>query len=63
MKIFIGKFRYKYQYFSPFGEAWSVYRLWFGLIPIHYCEKVYDDMYDTTYIQHFVDELNKKQLK
>ena len=56
--IIIGRFRYKHEYYSPFGECWSVYRLWFGFIPIEYCEKVYDNMYDTTEIENFVDKLN-----
>jgi hypothetical protein len=54
----IGRFRYKYEYHSPFGESWSVYRLWFGFIPIKYCDKVYDDMYDTKLIEEYIDELN-----
>lgn len=54
-----GKFRYKYEYYSPFGECWSVYRLWFGFIPIQYCEKVYKNMYDSTEIKKYVNTLNK----
>ena len=57
-RIFVGKFKYKYEYYSPFGECWSVYRLWFGFIPVEYIEMVYDNMFDTTEIKKYVDELN-----
>jgi hypothetical protein len=33
LSIVIGRFRYKYEYTSPFGESWDIYRLWFGFIP------------------------------
>jgi hypothetical protein len=58
LSIVIGRFRYKYEYYSPFGECWSVYRLWFGFIPIEYCEKVYDNMSDTTLINEYINGLN-----
>ena len=58
LSIVIGRFRYKYEYYSPFGECWSVYRLWFGFIPIEYCEKIYDNMYDTALIEEYVNGLN-----
>jgi len=53
-----GDFKYKYEYHSPSGEAWNVYRLWFGFIPITHVEVADVDMYDTTEIQLIVDELN-----
>lgn len=62
LSIVIGRFRYKYEYYSPFGECWSIYRLWFGFIQIEYCKKVYDDMYNTTLIDKYVNELNDEVL-
>ena len=59
LSIVVGRFRYKYEYYSPFGECWSVYRLWFGFIPIEYCEKVYNDMYNTDLIEEYVKSLNE----
>ena len=58
LSIVIGRFSYKYEYYSQFGECWSVYRLWFGFIPIEYCEKVYDNMSDTTLINEYINGLN-----
>ena len=58
LSIVIGRFCYKYEYYGPFGECWSVYRLWFGFIPIEYCEKVYDNMSDTTLINEYINGLN-----
>ena len=34
LSVVIGRFRYRYEYTSPFGEEWWVYRLWFGFIPL-----------------------------
>ena len=58
LSVVVGRFRYKYACYSPFGECWIVYRLWFGFIPIEYCEKVYDDMLETTLIAEYVTGLN-----
>jgi hypothetical protein len=61
-RTFAGKFRFRYEYVSPFGEYWSVYRLWFGFIPFEYMEKVYQDMYDVDKIKNFVKELNNEKI-
>lgn len=58
LSIVIGRFRYRYEYYSPFGEAWVVYRLWFGFIPIRYIERADFNIYDSTEIQNYVDSLN-----
>ena len=57
-RFIVGRFRYKYEYVSPFGEAWIIYRLWFGFIPIKYIEKGNFDMCDTTEIEEYVSKLN-----
>ena len=31
---FMGKYKYKYRYTSPFGEEWAVYRMFLGFIPV-----------------------------
>ena len=36
LSVVIGRFRYRYEYTSPVGEEWWIYRLWFGFIPIGY---------------------------
>lgn len=56
----VGKYRFKYEYVSPFGEYWSIYRLWFGFIPIRCEQMVYDDMQDIVKIRTYVNSLNKK---
>lgn len=56
--VVIGRFIYNYKYYSPFGECWRVYRIWFGFIPITYIERADFDMYDTTQIENYVNELN-----
>lgn len=58
VSIIVGRFRYKYEYVSPFGEYWSVYRLWFGFIPIEYKAVVNEDMFDTSNIEEYVNSLN-----
>lgn len=56
--IVIGRFRYNYRYYSPFGECWRVYRIWFGFIPITYIEIADFDMYNNSQIENYVNELN-----
>ena len=57
------KYRFKSEYTSPFGEYWSVYRLWFGFIPIQDHVKVFNDMYDISLIENHVKELNKETVE
>ena len=59
--IIIGRFHYKYEYTSPFGEEWLVYRLWFGFIPITYQSITHMDLYNSSDIEKHVKGLNNKQ--
>lgn len=60
--VVIGRFRYKYEYVSPFGEYWLIYRLWFGFIPIKYSEYKYEIGVDSrenyTEVMNYVASLN-----
>lgn len=59
--IIVGKFRYRYEYASPFGEYWSIYRLWFGFIPIQhetYTYSVFNSRSNFEDVQVYVSSLN-----
>jgi len=60
--VVIGRFRYKYEYVSPFGEYWLIYRLLFGFIPIKHSEYKYeigdDSRENDTEVMNYVDSLN-----
>lgn len=59
--VVIGRFRYKYEYVSPFGEYWLIYRLWFGFLPIKYCEYKYEvinSRENDTEVMNYVASLN-----
>ena len=56
--IVIGRFRYKYEYTSPFGESWDIYRLWFGFIPIVYENVEYNGVENQKKVRDRVLELN-----
>jgi len=62
LSIVIGRFRYKYEYTSPFGEYWLIYRLWFGFIPIKYTDMPHkwDDegRENDSEVMEYVDKLN-----
>jgi hypothetical protein len=60
--IVIGPFRYRYEYTSPFGESWDIYRLWFGIIPIVYENVEYDGVENQKKVRDRVTELNTKQV-
>lgn len=58
-----GRFRYRYEYTSPFGEEWWIYRLWFGFIPIGYNSHhyfIYDGVENQDEVQRYVDSLNDR---
>lgn len=57
LSIVIGRFRYRYEYTSPFGEEWIVYRLWLGIIPITYESITHMDFYNSE-IDEYVKGLN-----
>lgn len=56
--IVIGPFRYKYEYTSPFGQSWDIYRLWFGIIPIVYENVEYSGVENQQQVRDRVLELN-----
>jgi hypothetical protein len=56
--IVIGPFRYRYEYISPFGESWDIYRLWFGIIPIVYENVEYNGVENQQQVRDRVLELN-----
>jgi hypothetical protein len=58
LSVVIGRFRYKYEYTSPFGEEWWVYRLWFGFIPIGHKSMLYKGVEEQGEVQKYVDSLN-----
>lgn len=61
LSIVIGRFRYKYEYVSPFGEYWLIYRLWFGFIPIKYTDmnhKWVDGRENDNEVVEYVNKLN-----
>lgn len=63
-KLVIGRFRYKYEYTSPFGEEWWIYRLWFGFIPIGYRSYnyfIYESVENQDEVQKYVDSLNENR--
>lgn len=57
LSIVIGRFRYRYEYTSPFGEEWIVYRFWFGFIPITYESITHMGFYNNE-IDDYVKGLN-----
>ena len=61
LSVVIGRFRYRYEYTSPFGEEWWVYRLWFGFIPIGYNSYryfIYNGVENQDEVGKYVDSLN-----
>ena len=58
--IVVGRFRYRSEYTSPFGEEWIVYRFWLGIIPITYKRITYMSYYNNE-IDEYVNELNAVQ--
>ena len=61
LSVVIGRFRYRYEYTSPFGEEWWIYRLWFGFIPIGYNSYryfIYNSVENQEEVQKYVDSLN-----
>jgi len=56
-----GKYRYSYQYTSPFGEEWIIYRYWFWIIPIIYQSVTHLDFYNNEIVD-YVNELNNKNI-
>jgi hypothetical protein len=61
LSIVIGRFRYKYEYTSPFGESWDIYRLWFGFVPIVYENVEYNGVENQQQVRDRVLELNALQ--
>lgn len=59
LSVVIGRFRYRYEYTSPFGEEWIVYRFWFGFIPITYESIANMDFYNSE-IDDYVKGKNQK---
>ena len=58
LSIVIGRFRYKYEYYSPFGQSWDIYRLWFGFIPIVHQSVEYKGVENQEVVRSKVSELN-----
>lgn len=61
LSIVIGRFRYKYEYYSPFGESWLVYRVCFGFIPIKYIDfkyQIIDSRENQAEAEEYVNGLN-----
>lgn len=59
LHFIIGRFRYKYEYTSPYGEEWWIYRLWFGFIPIGYESIEYKGVENQEEVRDRVNELNR----
>ena len=60
MKI-LSNFKYKYEYTSPFGESWVIYRLLFNFIPIKYCDFQYNTIDDKCSIENKIKLINKNK--
>lgn len=58
LSVVIGRFHYRYEYTSPFGEEWWIYRLWFGFIPIGYNSYHYNGVENQDEVRKYVDSLN-----
>lgn len=60
----LGPFKYTYEYHSPFGEEWTIYRMLFGFIHIkHYSYpyKIIDNVENYKDVRDFVNKLNQHE--
>lgn len=58
MRLIVSPFKYKYEYTSPFGEEWCVYRVWFGFIPIEHISMLYGGIDKENDVDKYVKHLN-----
>ena len=58
----MGKYRYKYEYTSPFGENWRVDKKWFGFLWLTHDRPYHIDVHDCGKIDDFINDLEKEDL-
>jgi len=57
------KFKYEYEYTSPFGENWRVDKLYFGFIWFTHSRPYHIDVSDYTGIDNYIKELEGNTIK
>ena len=51
------RYRYVYEYTSPFGENWRVDKLWFGFLWLTHSRPYSINVYDYKGIENYIDNL------
>jgi len=62
-RIVMGRYFYKYEYYSPYGEALEIYHLWLWFIPIPYESFSDTGSASDTKVTELVKQLNEKRCK
>lgn len=57
------KYRYEYEYTSPFGENWRVDKLHLGIIWLPHSRPYHIGVYDYNGIDNYIKELEEDSIK